>query len=137
MNIFVDCDVAYDLLDKRDPHLELAGEIFEMFSNKKAKGFISSLSYSNLHYLLTKQHTTPSAIKLLKGLRAITTVSGVDQSTIDQAIDSDFADFEDAIQYYSAISIKADCIITRNAKDFKHSKIRVLSPKEFLSKLPL
>lgn len=133
MNIFVDCDVAYDLLDKRAPHLEMAGEIFDMFSNKKAKGFISSLSYANLHYLLTKQHTTPFAIKLLKGLRELTTVSGVTQSTIDQAIDSDFNDFEDAIQYYSALSVKADYIITRNVKDFKHSEITVLSPKEFLA----
>ncbi len=136
INIFIDCDVAYDLLNKRDPHFEPAADVFDMFSDKKAIGFISSLSYSNLHYLLTKLYKTSSILVLLKKLREVTKVSEVDQTVIDQALNSNFSDFEDAIQYYSAITVKADYIITRNKKDFKESKIKVLTPKEFLSTLP-
>ena len=44
-------------------------------------------------------------------------------------------DFEDAVQHYTAISGKADVIITRNVSDFiPYNKLEVLTPKEFLAK---
>ncbi len=45
--------------------------------------------------------------------------------------------FEDALQYYSAKSVKADYIITRNTKDFTYSDIKVLTPREFNLSLSL
>jgi predicted nucleic acid-binding protein len=54
---------------------------------------------------------------------------------LDESLVSDFKDFEDAVQYQSALYVKADYIITRNQKDFKKSKIPVRTPTEFLSQL--
>jgi len=47
--------------------------------------------------------------------------------------DEKFPDFEDGLQYYSAIENSVDIIITRNKKDFKRSKLPVLTAKEFLA----
>ena len=48
--------------------------------------------------------------------------------------DDNFPDFEDGLQYYSAIENQIEIIITRNKKDFKNSKIPVLTAKEFLAR---
>ena len=58
-----------------------------------------------------------------------------DASIVEQAIISDFNDFEDAVQYYAAKSAGADVIITRNIKDYKESTIPVLTAEQFLSTL--
>jgi len=59
----------------------------------------------------------------------------ISNSIIDLAINSDFSDFEDAVQFYSAKSANADMIITRNIKDYKNATILVLSPQQFLNSL--
>ncbi|ELR70704.1 PIN domain containing protein [Fulvivirga imtechensis AK7] len=56
----------------------------------------------------------------------------MDDKIIDLSLDSDFKDFEDSIQYYTAIENNLDLIITRNLKDFKLSKIPVLTAKNYL-----
>lgn len=54
---------------------------------------------------------------------------------VDDALASSFIDYEDALQYYSALNKNVDAIITRNVKDFVCSKIPVLTPVEYLSQL--
>ncbi len=56
----------------------------------------------------------------------------IDSKTINESLCSDFQDFEDAMQYHSALRANADIIITRNKKDFSASKIPVFTPQEFL-----
>ena len=134
--IFIDCDVTIDFISVRDPYYENAADIFLPIQNKEYDGYISSLSFSHISYFLRKYVKFSETISRMKDLRKLVKVCNVDSLVIDQSLDSKFSDFEDALQYHSALSVKADYIITRNAKDFKHSKIKVLSPKEFLSKLP-
>lgn len=59
-------------------------------------------------------------------------VTLADEKVVDDALSSAFTDYEDALQYYSALSKKVDVIITRNVRDFKHARIPVLTPDEFL-----
>ncbi len=68
-------------------------------------------------------------LTLAKSLCQVTTV---DDSVIDRALQSDFTDLEDAMQYYSALAANAELIVTRNQKDYALSNIPVLSPSEFL-----
>lgn len=68
-------------------------------------------------------------LTLVKSLCQVTTV---DDSVIDRALQSDFTDLEDAMQYYSALAANAELIVTRNQKDYALSNIPVLSPSEFL-----
>ncbi len=133
--IFVDCDIVMDFILMREPYYKSSADIFLLFQNKELKGFISSLSFAHINYFLAKTLPKASAIEALKKLRKIVNASTVDSSVIDLALDSQFSDFEDAIQYYSALSIKADKIITRNIKDFKSSGIPIFNPIDFLKSI--
>ena len=62
-------------------------------------------------------------------------VTPVDSLIVDEAIASRFSDFEDAMQYYSAIREGADAIITRNSSDFNAAQIEVYEPQQFLDML--
>jgi hypothetical protein len=60
-------------------------------------------------------------------------VTTANERTVDDSLASQFRDFEDALQYYSALTAKVDAIITRNAKDFANSKLPVMTAGEYLA----
>ena len=134
MVLFMDTNVLIDFLADRRPFSLSAGKLFTLALNKKIKIFISAISYNNIYYIL-KQHTThKETIKLLTQLSDMTEVIGLHDKLLANALTSEFKDFEDAIQYYSALSNpRIDKIITRNTKDFKLSEIPVMTPDEVLS----
>lgn len=57
----------------------------------------------------------------------------MDDKIIDLSLNSDFNDFEDTIQYYTAIENKFEIIITRNLRDFKLSKIPIMTANDYLT----
>lgn len=97
--------------------------------------FLSSLSFSNIAYIARKKFEGSSLYNCLLELRELVGVSDVNQGVVDSAIALHAKDFEDAMQYFSAKSIEADCIVTRNVKDFPFSEILVLTPYDFLKKM--
>ena len=63
----------------------------------------------------------------------MTEIIGTTKSEIIQALKNDFSDYEDSVQYSSALTIQGiNAIITRNIKDYKNSKIAVMTPLNFL-----
>ncbi|EPR71829.1 type II toxin-antitoxin system VapC family toxin [Cyclobacterium qasimii] len=130
--ILVDTNVVLDLLGKRESFLKEAQELFTLGDKGKVKLFVSALTFANTYYILSQQLKVSSARKVLRQFKVLVEVVPIDDKVIELALDSEFKDFEDAIQYYSAIENGVRIIITRNQKDFKHSKIPVLSAKEYL-----
>lgn len=60
-------------------------------------------------------------------------VTSMDETTTGQAIeDQRIHDFEDGMEYYSAIQHKCNCIITENQRDFYFSELEVVGCEEFL-----
>ncbi|PKP34685.1 MAG: hypothetical protein CVT98_10640 [Bacteroidetes bacterium HGW-Bacteroidetes-15] len=59
----------------------------------------------------------------------------IDQNTIEQALNLDIKDFEDAVQMIAAVQCKADCLVTRNPKDFQPSLLPVMQPVDYLSSI--
>jgi predicted nucleic acid-binding protein len=107
--------------------------VFKKIEEGDLKGYLCSLSFPTLFYLLTKELNREKALRALEKLRIVFKVASVDEKVIDMSLLSDFKDFEDAVQYYSALRVKADCIITRNKSDYRESVIPVLTPDEFLA----
>lgn len=132
-DIFIDTDVIIDFLIDREPHSREAAIIFTLIEQKKLKGFVSSLTFSNLYYVLRKIESHNKVIAKLDSISRLLTILKVDQQTIKYAISSGFTDFEDSIQYYCAHDFrKIDVIITKNIKDYKGSDIPVMTPAEYL-----
>jgi hypothetical protein len=57
----------------------------------------------------------------------------LDEQVLYQAMDAGLKDFEDAIQYFSALREEAACLVSRNPNHFPRSTLSVLTPVEFLA----
>lgn len=130
--VFVDTNVVIDLLDKREGFYKDAMDIFTKAYCKEIEIYISPITFATASYLLRK-HGKEELRMLLSNLRKLTSISYCDDSVIDDSIASDFDDFEDAMQYLSALKSEVEVIITRNVKDFTRSSIKIMSPSSFLS----
>ncbi len=131
---FVDSDVILDALLKRPGFYLPAINVLELAYEQRLKLLTSSVVFVNTHYFLDK-YDKANKFELLKRLRSIISIIEVGEKIIDQALQSYFSDFEDAVQFYTAKSVGADFIITRNIKDYKNSTIPVLTAEQFLRTL--
>jgi predicted nucleic acid-binding protein len=135
IKIFVDSDIILDLLAQREPHYIHAARLFTLIDQNEVVAYTSPLIFANLHYLLKKQTSNLLALKSLRKLKTLINVLSIDGRVIEQSLNSDFNDFEDAIQYFTAINNGITLILTRNKTDYKRSKIDVLTAEEFLKSL--
>jgi predicted nucleic acid-binding protein len=136
MIVFVDTNVLVDLVCSRSPYLEDAKEIFALAYEKRISLVISSLSYINAFYIGKRySFSSEQLITTLLRIETFSDIAAINHDIIVQALNSGWKDVEDATQYYSAVNVNADVIVTRNAKDFSSSKISILSPKNFLEHL--
>lgn len=131
--IFVDSDIILDLLTGRQPHYYSAAELFSLADEGSLKISVSSLSFSNVNYILSRQYNGDQVRKMLLKFKTLVSVLSVNDKTIELALSSEFKDFEDAIQYYTAIENKIEILLTRNLKDFRKAKISVLTAEQYLN----
>lgn len=132
--VFVDTNIIIDLLAKREPFYKDAQDLFTLSDKKEIHLCISSLSFANAYYSIAKHHKEVDAKKYLAKFKVLVTVLALEDKSIELALASDFNDFEDGLQYFTAMDNDSDIIITRNKKDFKNSKIPVLTAGEYLKK---
>ena len=133
--LLVDTNIVIDLLTKRAEFYEEAAVLFSSADKKEVRLAISSLTFANTNYILSKFTTPKQSREILRKFKVLVEILNLDDKIIELALsDDDFPDFEDGLQYYSAIENQIDVIITRNKKDFKNSQISVLTAKEYLSK---
>lgn len=130
--LFIDSDVCLDVLIDREPFADKSKELFSLIYEEKVEGLISSLSVVNIHYFLRKDVREPEAREIIARLKSFVTTLDVTDSIIEQALASPIKDFEDAVQFYTALKAGAENLITRNTKDFKKSSIPVYTPEEYL-----
>lgn len=133
MKIFTDTNVLLDVLANREPFYEASAAVLTLFEKDQAEGFVSAMSFNNTHYILRKRSGRNKALKAMRTLLDTFSVVSLDEKLLRRAIDADFNDFEDGIQFFSAIRCDADYLLTRNVKDFTHQDIPILTPEEFLS----
>jgi predicted nucleic acid-binding protein len=133
--LLVDTNIVLDLLSKREDFYKEAQHLFTLSDQNKVKLYVSSLTLANTHYLLTRNHQLDESRKILMKFKVLVEVLPLDDKILDLALISDFKDFEDAIQYHTALEHVLDLIITRNKKDFKKSTLPILTAKEYLKKL--
>ena len=116
------------------PFFDSAAKLFSLGDQKKLRLCVSSISFTTTNYILTKLKTGDEAREILRRFKALVRVLPLDNKIIDLALnDSTFRDFEDAVQYFTALENRQEAIITRNLKDFKNSKIPAFTAEAFLS----
>ena len=131
--VLIDTDVLLDFFFDRKPFTEFSTEVLNLCEAKKLKGFTTPVIISNVYYILRKTAKHDIIIEKLKQLLNIIEIIKMDKNAVLNALNSNFKDFEDALQNFSAIENGSiSIILTRNIKDFKTSELAILTPETYL-----
>lgn len=131
--LLIDTNIVLDLLSQREPFYDSASRLFTYADRNQITLSVSSLTFANTNYVLSKLKNANDAREILRRFRVLVSIIPLSEKIIDLALaDSDFNDFEDALQYYSAIESNQNILITRDIKDFKTSVLPVMTAEEYL-----
>ena len=134
--LLIDTNIVIDLLSKRKEFYQDAAQLFSRADQNQIKLTISSLTFANTNYILSKLKSAKDAREILRKFKVLVDLLPLNDKITELALsDENFTDFEDGLQYYSALENDVDIIITRNKKDFKSSRLPVLTSREFLASL--
>jgi predicted nucleic acid-binding protein len=134
--LFLDTNIVIDLLAKREPFYEETAVLFTMADTKMLQLFVSALTFANTNYILLRVMKPEEAKLILRKLKLIVHVLSLDDKIVGLSLnDNGFGDYEDALQYYTALENGADAIITRNLRDFQKAKLPVMTAAQFLSSI--
>jgi len=133
--ILIDINILLDVLQKREPFYDISAHLLASVETGRVRGYVAAHSITTLFYLVKNDRSSAEARATITNLLQFIKIAPVDQSTIEQALNLDYRDYEDAVQMISAVQCKADCLITRNVKDYQPALLPVLQPVEFLSTL--
>jgi len=132
--VFIDTNIFLDILFRREQFVDDALSIFDMAVDGQIVLLISDLSIANIKYITRKEISTEKFYNLIQTFRPIFTIVPLGAEVIDKAISLRASDFEDALQYFSAVQAEADCLVTRNIKDYGFANMEVLDSKTFVDK---
>ena len=133
--VMIDLNVILDVLQKRDPFYETSAALLATAETGHIQGYIAAHGVTTLFYLIQKGKSSSEARATITNLLQFLKIGPVDQTTIEQALNLDYRDFEDAVQMMSAVQCKADYLITRNIKDYQPALLTVVQPVDFLATL--
>ncbi|MBR4183152.1 MAG: PIN domain-containing protein [Lachnospiraceae bacterium] len=136
MKILIDTNVMLDFLTERESFFGEADKIMQMCKKKEIAGAVAAHSIMNSFFILRKSFSVNDRREMLRDYMKLVTVVGIDGIIIDRALQrEDFSDVEDCLQDECALEFGADYIVTRNISDYKHSKVKAITPDEFLNKM--
>ncbi len=133
--VLIDLNILLDVLQRREPFYETSARLLASVETGRLVGYVASHSLTTLFYLIRKDRSPADARATITSLLQFLRVAPVDGSTIEQALNLDYEDFEDAVQMICAVQCKTDYLITRNVRDYKPALVPVLQPVDFLGTL--
>lgn len=133
MNILFDTNVLLDVFLQREPFYTESSSLLGRAERGDIEGWICGTTVTTIHYLLNKAMTRDNADHHTKNVLKIFNVTNINRGVLENALDSDFKDFEDAVLYQSAVQSGLNGILTRNEKDFRMGDLPIYSPGEFLN----
>ena len=134
-SVLIDINIILDVLLQREPFYSASAGLLAAVEKGKISGYVSAHGITTLFYILQKGKSSAEAHAIITGLFQILKVAPVGHSTIEQALNLQFRDFEDAVQMVCAMEQKVDCLITRNVRDYQVSLLPVLQPVDYLATL--
>ena len=130
--VLFDLNIILDVLQEREPFYEASAQLLAHAETGKIQGFLAPHSLTTLFYLIQKDQSASHAKVIITNLLQILKIATVDQSTIEQALNLPYNDFEDAVQMMAAVQCRADYLVSRNVRDFQPAPLTVLQPSELL-----
>ena len=135
MTLLIDANIVLDVLQNRENFVKESAMIWKLCETEQAKGYISTLSFANIMYILRKELTSDKIEEVYHKLCLIFEFADFSSSILSKAVEMNWKDFEDAVQSATAEQIHADYIITRNVRDSTRSKVVAFTPTELLMRI--
>ena len=135
MRLLIDANIVLDVLQKREPYWKDSSVIWKLCETEQVEGYISTLTFANLMYVMRRELDPAQIRDVLDKLRLIFRFADFTAADLEKAAEMGWDDFEDAIQAATAERIMADSIITRNVRDFRNSKVIAFTPSEYIARL--
>ena len=133
MKLFIDTNVVLDLLQYREPWVHDTIVLFQLAKEKEVELVVTDLTFVNVVYIAGKNFDKKKLHETLLGLKKLVSIVPIGDICIEQALNSNFSDFEDATQYFAAKRELVDYILTRDENGFKISDIPVMNVTDFLN----
>ena len=135
MVLLIDTNIVLDVLLNRPEFVKDSSMIWKLCETEQAKGYISTLTYANMMYVMRKQLTPDQIEDVYRKLNLIFEFADFSPAVLDRAVSMKWKDFEDAVLSATAEHVHADYIITRNVRDFSQSKVMAFTPSELLARI--
>ncbi|RUM66859.1 MAG: hypothetical protein DSZ06_02490 [Sulfurospirillum sp.] len=132
MVIFLDTNIMLNSFLTRDD--DTSSQVIAFLLEKEYEIYINAISIINIDYHLKKEFSRHQRKKTIQFLLDYFHIVQSDKNVFQKALDSDFTDFEDSVQYFSSKNIEAELIITDDKKGFKNSEIPVFKAKDFFKR---
>ena len=129
--IFIDTNILLDVILRRSEFCKQAAEVWADCESGKVQGFVSAISLNNMHYVMRKLVAPDVALEYVRLVLNVFSIVPLDEAILRLAVDLPQKDFEDAIQMFSAVQVKADCIVTRDHAHFSGNYMPIVSPEEY------
>ncbi len=133
MKVLIDTNIILDLALIRIPFYKEADEIFDLIEQNKFQGYVSANTLTDIYYILRKQKGKNWSKEFLKRLTNLCKINPITEQVITTALNNSYKDFEDDIQYHSAILNNLDGIVTRNIKDFPSLSLTIFTPSQLIA----
>ena len=130
MKVLFDTNIILDVLLDRKPFVEFSSGLVSFAENKVIEGYLCATTITTIDYLVAKAHGRKKAKLTIHKLLSIFQIAEVNKDVLLLSTDSNFSDFEDAVQHYAGQLAFVDSIVTRNNADFKQAEYPVYSPDE-------
>jgi predicted nucleic acid-binding protein len=136
LKVLIDTNIIVDVALERQPFYPDSQKILSIAYHQQIEGYISASTVSDLYYIIRKVKGRSLTLEFLQGIVTFCPIAAVDRSVIAMALTVNFKDFEDSIQYGTAITHQMDAIVTRNPKDFTNAtNLQILTPHQLIQTL--
>jgi predicted nucleic acid-binding protein len=133
LNVLFDLNIILDVLQERVEFYEFSARLLALAETGEIQGWLAAHSLTTLFYLIAKDKSAEQARVTITSLMQFLRIAPVDQSTIEQALNLPYRDFEDAVQMIAALQVQADYLLTRNVRDYQPAPLAVIQPAELLA----
>lgn len=135
MKVFLDANVLIDVVQNRIDFVETFSKVLQLGLDGECELCASDITFTTVSFYARKNRTQEQLYEVLQSLRDFIDVAPSGKIAIDWALQQKSKDFEDSVQYYTALRSGAEYIVSRNVRDYPYNDIPVVSPIEFLKKM--
>ncbi len=136
MKIFLDANILVSVLNKEYPLFTYSSRVLSLADNKKYEVFTSPLCLAIAFYFAEKKCGTKMAKRKIEILASKLSITNTGKKEVLQSLQNKKVnDFEDGLEYYSALENQCTVIVTEDTGDFYYSEIEILNAENFLRQI--